>query len=44
MVEILIVNRSDNPSQKEIQLALEKKYSIAIDAGIPESTFNFEKG
>ncbi len=44
MVEILIVNQSGNPSQKDIQLALEKKYSVAIGAGIPGSTFDYEKG
>lgn len=44
MVEVLVVNRSGKPNVREIQEALEKKFPIKIAGGMPESTFDFEKG
>ena len=44
MVEVIVANRSGKPSVKEIKEALEKKYSIAIGGGMPESAFDIIKG
>ena len=43
MVEVLVINSSRKPSVKEIQEALERKYSIKIGGGMPESTFDIIK-
>ena len=44
IIEVVVVNRSGNPSVEDVQEALEKKYSIKIAGGMPGSTFDYEKG
>lgn len=43
-VDIIVKNRSGQPTVKEIQEAIEKKYGIAPLGGMPTSIFDFKKG
>lgn len=43
-VEVMVKNRSGKPSIKQIQEALEEKYSIKIGGGLPQGTSDFQEG
>lgn len=43
-VDILVNNRSGQPTVKEIQEAIERKYGIPAISGMPTSIFDFIKG